>query len=320
MKVNFNKEAEMQLIFSILNKIKKMPFSFLFGIIVYLFTLGVMWYWKREPPKVVLYSVFLSWVVGVIYTIFDFFYYSDRYKNVRWIKKYFWPNKVIVKKACALSNTSMLLGALAFLLSLSKVHWLICVPFFVFQIFFSLAALCAYIFRYHKELFKKTWQIGIIFSCLTWFVNIFSQIYSKQFVTSIFNVYPDVLPTITMSMYWYVFLLTITYVIHMLIVIIPDNFNYRWKILKSYSFLIFFSVSVSSISFAGILFINYSTILNQLIKITYQSDTLPIYRCNGIAVNNDKYGSTAGYVNISDELYRVIYFNNEVVETEDVKC
>lgn len=106
----------------------------------------------------------------------------------------------------------------------------------------------------------------------------------------------------------------------MVILFMSDEFIKGRNVINKYLHSIILSVSISSVTFAGVLYVNNVIILNWLVSFSYLSDTLPVYRCNGVSADKSKYGDKAGFVNITDDLYRVIYFKRGVIESEDVKC
>ncbi|MBO1548966.1 hypothetical protein [Yersinia pseudotuberculosis] len=125
----------MGLIINVVNRIRRIPVVFLTGFILYWITLFLMVHWKREPPDTFIFFISAMWFIFIIYLIYELFFSLSRRKSVmKWVRGVLWPglkNKSVVRKSYALSNISIILGAVAGLLSLSKVYWVICSLFFI---------------------------------------------------------------------------------------------------------------------------------------------------------------------------------------------
>lgn len=312
----------MRLITNTINVVKKVPFVFWVGVILYGVTFFSMVHWKREPPNKIIFVV--TWCLFFILFLYEiFFSLSRKRKTIEFIKNHFIPefkDKSVIRKSYAWSNFSLFLGAISFLLFLSNVHWAICYLFFASQLFFSVSSLIAYILKYRNDILNNKFKYGVLFSSVISIVSVIANILSRKFITAMFEVYPEKLPTVTIVIYWYLFLLIFTYVAHMVFLFFSDGMKKRFRVINNYLISIFLSVSISSVTIAGVLYVNYAIILNWLVSVSYLSDALPVYRCNGAIADKSKYGDKSAFINITDDLYRVIYFKNGVIESEDVKC
>lgn len=279
---------------------------------------------EKRTTEYVYFFISAMWFIFLIYLTYELFFSLSRRKSVmKWVRGVLWPglkNKSVVRKSYALSNISIILGAVAGLLSLSKVYWVICSLFFILQLFFSASSLVAFILKYKKDISHDKLKYGVLFSFIISVIGVASNVLSRSFITTTFEIYPDKLPTITLVINWYLFFLIFTYSFHMVILFMSDEFIKGRNVINKYLHSIILSVSISSVTFAGVLYVNNVIILNWLVSFSYLSDTLPVYRCNGVSADKSKYGDKAGFVNITDDLYRVIYFKRGVIESEDVKC
>jgi hypothetical protein len=244
----------------------------------------------------------------------------DRKQKIAWLKDFFSLQRG-EKAIHVLCRISLLCGAIGLLFYAFRLNGWFYSPLFAVQVALSILIYGSVLLAYnvHQMIFTSDWLkwfVGLSFTLGFLALGFYSRVYSGEMVTSALGILPDQIPSISAAVYYYVFFISISYLI-MMTAIFLSSID---EISRALYATILLCVSSASVTIVCALVLNGPSAINWLIFRTYQADMLPFFICQGKEQIATEYNNSARYLKIGDGLYRILAVEKGNIIRDSLSC